>query len=487
VEEQTENKSNSNETAIGLWDNLANLLRDKYGSQCSGTWFGNVSVLGYSDQDGLRLGVPSEWIRNWINNHYLEAMAEILSSITAGQSQISLTVDASLPKENPNPPAAPDNDDKNGAVPIGTKPALETTPTSPGETNPSAEKHHFLPQFTFDTFLEADCNRLAYNACRRLADRPDGSFNPLIIYGGAGLGKTHLLRAIENHLVIHRKDLRTVFVSSERFMIELVESLQRKTPSAFRSRFRSADILLIDDINKWNTAKMGTQDEFLNTFNDLHFEKKQIVISSNVHPQQSELSAPIKSRLDGGLVLEVSSPTVEICAAILSKKAEKEKILLPDEVIYLVANRYNSSIRLLEGALKKIMFYAETYDCRNITADMVNNALSDLPSPVDQRPSLEKIIQTISLHFDLRFTDIISASRKKSITYPRHLAMFLCRKHTTHSLPEIGERFGGRDHTTVLHAVRKIKTACETPGSTSARDITLIETSLKSSPLVTAN
>ncbi len=484
MEKQTESKDNIDEIAVGLWENLSSLLREKLGLPCTSTWFGQVRALGYSENDGLQLGVPSEWKKTWISKNYLTIIEEMLSEITAKSGRVFLTVDKSLEEINtPGLPAADENE-----PPVASSQPLETqSAEAPANADAPTTRHNFLPQFTFDTFVEADCNRLAYNACRRVAEQPDASFNPLIIYGGAGLGKTHLLRAIENQIIAEHHNLRVVFVSSERFMNELVHHLQKKTPSAFRDRFRSADVLLIDDINKWNMAKEYTQDEFLNTFNDLYLGKKQIVVSSNIHPQQSELTAPIKSRLDGGLVLRVSSPTVETCAAILSKKAEKEKLKIPSDIIYSVANRYHSSIRLLEGALKKIAFYIETYKCDTITADIVNNALADLPSPTEQRPPLEKILQTVSLHFDVRFSDLIAASRKKSIAYPRHLAMYLCRKYTAHSLPEIGERFGGRDHTTVIHAIKKITKELDDPDASTARDVLAIENILSASPLLAVN
>ena len=479
VTKDLETETALDEIASGLWQKLDSLLReqlaDKLSPQGFATWFGGIAAHSYSEAEGLHLLVPNNWVRTWLTKHYLPLMQDLLSDITASKTRITLTVDESLAAQATEQALSiPRTDEQTGD-------GLSSTPPSPhGRADKS---HHFLPQFTFDTFVEAECNRFAYNACRRVAEHPDATFNPLIIYGGTGLGKTHLLRAIENYLVARRGDLNTVFVSSERFMNELVDHLKRKTPSAFRTRFRSADVLLIDDINKWRLAAESTQDEFLNTFNDLYLDKKQIVVSSNVHPRQSELSGPIKSRFDGGLVLEVSAPTVETSAAIISKKAEDEKIKLPTDVIYLVANRYHTSIRMLEGALKRIVFYAETYKCDKITVDIANNALADLPSTSEQRPSLDKIIHTVSLHFDTRFDDLLAASRKKSIAYPRHLAMYLCRKLTSHSLPEIGQKFGGRDHTTVLHAINKIKKQVAKPSSSTASDVATIESIIKNSAL----
>ena len=463
---------NGDEIAVGLWDQLNSLLKNELSSQCLKTWFSNIHPSRYSDEDGLQLDVPNDFIRVWIIKHYLSLMEELLSNITSTEGKIIVAVNKELEGEQlPGPAeAAAVLSEPKEDRPSGASVSRQTSP-------------RLLPHFSFDNFIVADCNRMAYNACRSVAESPIGTYNPLIIFGGTGLGKTHMLRAIENHLLAHRSDLRTIFVSSEKFMNEYIYHTFKKTVAAFRDRFRSADVLLIDDIQEWNQMKKNTQGEFLNTFNELYQGERQIVISSNVHPQFSDLSGPIKSRFDGGLVLEVRSPTVETCAAILSQKAEEARLKLQPEVVYWVANRYHSSIRQLEGALKKLVFYQDTYHPDEITIDVASNALADLPVDADDRITMSKIIHNVSAHFDVRFNDLISASRKKSVAYPRHLAMYLCRRLTDHSLPEIGQQFGGRDHTTVLHAINKIEKEMELADSTASRESQIIEEKIKSAKL----
>lgn len=490
-----QNNTQLSEIATGLWSTIRSHLMEELSPQCFSTWFSKVQASQYSEIDGLILKVPSNWEKIWIVKRYQSTLEELLSEITSEKSRITFLVDESLADKTEStttvgndirPPHGDDLSKRTNeeiALIKKTESTGEFQADSSGNQASSPIKHRFLPHFTFETFIVGDSNNLAYTACRRVAEDLS-CYNPLIIYGGTGLGKTHLLRAIEDHLRNHRPELNTIFVSSERFMNDLIYHIRQRTTSDFRGSYRTADIILIDDIQEWNEVKQATQIEFLNTFNDLHLSNRQIVVSSNIHPEYSGLSAPIKSRFDSGLVVEVKEPALETRIAILRSISDREKLNIPSEVHLMVANRVQSSIRQLEGALKTIVHYAETNNCSNISLEVASSALADLPTDAKEQTTIEEIIFTVTSYFDdVTSTQLLSSSRKKHIATARHLAMYLCRQLTDHSLPEIGNRFGGRDHTTVIYAINKIKNEISNVGSSIETHFRNISAKIKKAPL----
>jgi len=324
------------------------------------------------------------------------------------------------------------------------------------------------PRYTFDSFVVGPSNRFAHAACLAVAEAPAEAYNPLFIYGGVGLGKTHLMQAIAQHSRMYHSHRRVVYVSSETFTNELINALQHKAMPAFRAKYRSVDILLIDDI-QFIAGKESTQEEFFHTFNALFEVNKQIVISSDRPPREiPHLEERLRSRFEWGLAADVQPPDFETRTAIIRKKAEDEGLDVPQDVLLYIAQQAQSNIRELEGALTRVVAYARAIG-RPVTVELAAEALKDLLAAQHPQPvSIAQIQQCVARYFGVRHTDLVSKSRSRNVAFPRQVAMYLARILTDMSLPAIGEEFGGRDHTTVLHACEKIKAQLATDPSLAA-------------------
>jgi chromosomal replication initiator protein len=313
------------------------------------------------------------------------------------------------------------------------------------------------PRYTFDTFIVGSSNQFAHAACRAVAEAPSRSYNPLFIYGGVGLGKTHLMHAIGHYVLLHDRNLALTYISSERFMNEMINAVRYDRLIDFRERYRSVDVLLVDDV-QFLAGKEGTQNEFFHTFNALYDSQKQIVLSSDCPPHEIEqLEERLRSRFEWGLIADIQSPDLETKVAILKKKAEAEAVPLPDSVAIYVAGRIKSNIRELEGSLIRLIAYASLTG-RELTVDLAQEVLRNVKDHEEKAITIDHIQKFVSDYYQLKLNDLKSRNNSKSIAMPRQVAMYLC-KHLTHaSLPEIGRSFGGKHHSTVIHSIRKVET-----------------------------
>lgn len=335
----------------------------------------------------------------------------------------------------------------------------KSMPASGGSINKSSinEQTNLNSRYTFDTFVVGNNNKFAHAASLAVAEAPAEAYNPLFIYGGVGLGKTHLMQSVAHFILNDNSKAKVLYVTSEKFTNELINSIRDDKNEEFRRKYRNIDVLLVDDI-QFIAGKERTQEEFFHTFNALYEAKKQIIISSDRPPKEIEtLEERLRSRFEWGLIADIQAPDYETRVAILRKKAELENIDLPDDVMEYVANNVKSNIRELEGAVNKILAYSRLLLPQEITKDMAEAALKDLISPAEQTQITHTLIlEIVSEHFNVTPSDIVSKKRPREIAYPRQIVMYLCRKLTDMSLPKIGEILGKRDHTTVLHGYEKI-------------------------------
>ena len=327
----------------------------------------------------------------------------------------------------------------------------------PKVSNPPAIYNNLNPKYTFDTFVVGNNNKLAHAASLAVADAPAEAYNPLFLYGGVGLGKTHLMHSIAHHILTNTPKSKVLYVTSEKFTNELIDSIRHDKNADFRNKYRNIDVLLIDDI-QFIIGKESTQEEFFHTFNTLHEAKKQIIISSDKPPKDMEtLEERLRSRFEWGLTADIQSPDYETRMAILKKRAELDGLDIDDDVMQYVANNIQSNIRELEGALNKICAYS-TLERKPITVALAEDALKDLITPEGQQElTPELIMDIVSEHYNISISDMISKKKSKEIAYPRQIVMYLCRKYTTASLQAVGNMLGKRDHTTIIHGAEKIE------------------------------
>ena len=427
------------------WGKVKEGLRTRLGSEVVNRWLDPLRIVSVTDQ-GVMLEAPNAYLGDWVASHYAEAIkwyagGRALKIVTETTSTgMASVIHAALP----------------------TKPVLaEESPLAPTKppSDPRGEgvgARGLNPQFTFDRFVVGASNRFAHAASLAVAESPARAYNPLFIYGGVGLGKTHLMQAI-GQMIAHRSfGSRVVYLSSERFTNELIAAIQTKTTTRFRDRYRTVDVLLIDDIH-FIAQKEATQEEFFHTFNALYDAHKQIVISSDCRPKEIEgLEERLVSRFEWGLVTDIQPPDVETRMAILRKKAEEASVTVPDEVTDFIAQQITSNIRELEGALIRVVAYCHLFN-KPPTMATAQEVLKGMVSEVRARITLEEIQRRVAGYFQVEVGELRGVRRQRSVLYPRQVSMFLCRKLTEASLPEIGRAFGGRDHTTVLHAVEKIE------------------------------
>jgi len=415
----------------GLWARLLAALEGRIPPAALDTWV-RPSRLVAVEGDHIQLCAPNKFLRDWLVDHYLDALQAAAHECLGGSPRVSVHVErASEPSPQSREPAASD-----------FKPALAAG---------------LNPRYTFETFVVGSSNQFAQAACQAVAELPSKAYNPLFIYGGVGLGKTHLLHAVGHQITRRFPQLAITYLSSERFTNELINAIRYDRTAGFRAKYRTIDLLLVDDI-QFISGKERTQEEFFHTFNDLYDSRKQIVVSSDSSPKEiPDIEERLRSRFEWGLIADIQPPDFETRVAILKKKAEIERVRLPDEIAYLIGSRVKSNIRELEGSLTRMIAFCALTG-REMTADLAQEVLADLWGEEEKIITIEHIQRDVSEFFGLRLADLKAKTRTKAVAFPRQVAMYLSRQLTHASLAEVGRAFGGKDHTTVLHAVGKIQT-----------------------------
>jgi chromosomal replication initiator protein len=430
-------------TADSLWDEVSGRLRGALNEATFSTWFGEAAGADLSD-DAFTLAVPNDFTREWIEGHFLGLIRAAVKDATGHERSVRLTVrDFSAARFSPQP-----SDD--GAVSVEAPPrAAPEHPAAFGGMN---------PKYTFDLFVIGSSNRFAHAAALAVAEAPAQAYNPLFIYGSTGLGKTHLLQAIGQYVGEHGNGLTARYVTSETFMNDFINSLRDKRIEGFKQRYRTYDVLLVDDV-QFLEGKDRMQEEFFHTFNTLYEAGKQIVLSSDRPPKEiATLEERLRSRFEWGLITDIQPPDLETRIAILRKKVKTDQINVPDpDVLTYVAERVTTNIRELEGALTRVVALSSLTG-RAMTVELAEDVLRDVfPQGQPVEISIRRIQETVSERFGMTIGELCSAKRSQAIAYPRQVAMYLSRALTDSSLPKIGKEFGGRDHTTVMHANAKIE------------------------------
>jgi chromosomal replication initiator protein len=424
-------------TAASLWDEVCERLRGALNETTFQTWFAEAEGLEL-DGDTFSIGVPNDFTREWIEGHFLGLIAAAVKDSIGGERHVRLVV------AQAEPPLA--------VVPDAPVAAVPSAPPRP-EPSPALST-----KYTFDSFVIGSSNRFAHAAALAVAEAPAQAYNPLFIYGGTGLGKTHLLQAIGQYIAEHQSHLTTKYVTSETFMNDFINSLRDKRIEGFKHRYRSYDLLLIDDVQFFE-HKDRLQEEFFHTFNSLYEAGRQIVLSSDRPPREiATLEARLRSRFEWGLITDIQPPDLETRIAILRKKVKTDGIYVPDpEVLTFIAGLVSTNIRELEGALTRVVAFSSLTG-RPMTVELAQDVLKDVfPQGEASEVSIEKIQAIISERFGLSLEELCGDKRSQAIVYPRQVAMYLSRELTDSSLPKIGREFGGRDHTTVIHATSKIQ------------------------------
>ena len=481
--------------SVELWQQCVDLLRDELPAQQFNTWIRPLQVEAEGDE--LRVYAPNRFVLDWVNEKYLGRLLELLgehgngiapalslligsrrssapraapnaplaASVAASQAQQAAQVAAVAAPAAPAPvPAAPQVEDapsRDSFDSMGENTAVVAPPSSRTEQRTvqveGALKHtsYLNRTFTFENFVEGKSNQLARAAAWQVADNPKHGYNPLFLYGGVGLGKTHLMHAVGNHLLKKNPNAKVVYLHSERFVADMVKALQLNAINEFKRFYRSVDALLIDDI-QFFARKERSQEEFFHTFNALLEGGQQVILTSDRYPKEIEgLEERLKSRFGWGLTVAVEPPELETRVAILMKKADQAKVDLPHDAAFFIAQRIRSNVRELEGALKRVIAHSH-FMGRDITIELIRESLKDLLALQDKLVSVDNIQRTVAEYYKIKISDLLSKRRSRSVARPRQVAMALSKELTNHSLPEIGDVFGGRDHTTVLHACRKI-------------------------------
>ena len=441
-----------------LWPQVMKELEAHLSQMTIERWFNNIIDVD-KQQSTLYLKVHSEGQAEWMESHYSQLLQESIIRAADEQLDVVFMVDGGNEQEKAAAPSRVHNVNVGNPGNIGNIGNLGGYQRSEGG---AAHGSSFNPRYNFESFVVGSGNRFAHAAALAVADRPAKNYNPLFLYGGSGLGKTHLMHAIGNRLQQQRPQANIIYISSETFTNEFIASVRQGSAHKFKNRYRTADILLIDDI-QFLTGKEGTQEEFFHTFNALHSQNKQIVISSDRHPKDiSKLEERLRSRFEGGLITDIQPPDLETRIAILQYKASIGNLKITDDAISYIADNIASNIRELEGALNRVKYYAIINEYPIINLDMTEMVMEDiLPNKKRQALSPELIKNSVADYYGIQPGDLVSPRRDQSITRPRHVAMYLCQTLLNMSLNEIGENFGKRDHTTVLHGTKKIATDIE--------------------------
>lgn len=427
--------------SANVWQKCLGLLKEEYPAQQFNTWIRPLQAE--VDETSLVLLAPNRFVVDWVKKHFYTRIKELVGQLSADAIKlVSIEIGTKV--------ATPVIEE---SVSIREAPAIKVA----AKTSVDHYKNSYLnKKFIFESFVEGNSNQLARAASLQVAERPGDAFNPLFIYGGVGLGKTHLMHAIGNAILKNNPEAKVLYLHSERFVADMVKALQTNSINEFKRFYRSLNALLIDDI-QFFAGKDRSQEEFFHTFNALLEGQQQIILTSDRYPKEIEgVEERLKSRFGWGLTVAVEPPELETRVAILISKAELSNIELPYEVAFFIAKRIRSNVRELEGALRRVIANAH-FTGKPITIEFVNDALRDLLALQDKLVTIENIQKTVAEYYKVKVADILSKRRSRSIARPRQMAMALAKELTNHSLPEIGDHFGGRDHTTVIHACRKVK------------------------------
>lgn len=424
------------------WEKCKSTLKEKIHPHNFESWIEPIDFISYKNNN-LELAVPSSFFVEWINEHYKETIANIYEELSGSKITIIISENGTWNKHKEN-----------------------SSPDTPSTINIKQikEKTNLNEKYTFDSFVVGKSNEFCHASAKAVVAKLADAYNPLFIYGGVGLGKTHLMQAIGNAVLEKNPNLNVLYLSSEKFVNDLINSIQRGSMSYFRKKYRNLDILLIDDI-QFIGGKERTQEEFFHTFNTLFEMKKQIVMSSDKFPKDiTNMEERLRSRFSWGLISDIQPPELEIKIAIVKKLVAQNGFEIDDEVAMFLARKVKSNIRELEGCVARVMAYAsltrKTSD-KNIGMDLARETLKGIYDDTAKSLDIKQVQKAVCDFYSIKNSDIRSKSRLKSVTMPRHVAMYLCREFTNTSLPEIGAAFGGRDHTTVMHAVSKVKDELE--------------------------
>ncbi|HEV2830253.1 MAG TPA: chromosomal replication initiator protein DnaA [Pyrinomonadaceae bacterium] len=439
-----------------LWESLRRTIKTKLHVESFETWFNPIRFEGIDQaQRMIRLCAPNLVVRDWVKSHYSNLIDQSLVELSLSGYSVDWRVSEDIGKQN----LAQNGTSRNVSVPLQTVQASPTAtvgaavaPARRSSVDPSLNS-----KYTFDSFVVGSCNQFAHAASVAVAEAPGKTYNPLYLYGGVGLGKTHLMHACGHAIKERNPHLRVSYLSSERFMNELINSIRYDRTQGFREQYRSVDVLLIDDI-QFMAGKERTQEEFFHTFNTLYEEQKQIVISSDCPPREiPTLEERLHSRFEWGLIADLEPPDLETKVAILKRKAEVIGFAVPDDVALFIASRVKNNVRELEGSLIRLLAISSLRGIplsKELARDAIRNiATEDEPGVI----AIEQIQKTVAIAYKLTAGQLISKSNSREISFPRQIAMYLCKKLTKHSYPEIGRAFGGKHHTTVMHSCEKIR------------------------------
>lgn len=478
------------------WETVSNALKRELGDDIWNSWIKPLNIVSAAEGQ-LQLAAPSRFARDWVSPRYGELIKSLWGQQDPSVKNIDIIV-ASLSAPVAPVVAKPVLEEEPVSTPAPYKSYTETTsryaasdevdlPKEPSaEVSASARLNTTMeedllaaldPRFTFDNFVVGKPNELAHAAARRVADQKEVTFNPLFLYGGVGLGKTHLMHAIAWQIYRNNPKRKVLYLSAEKFMYKFIRALRFKDTMAFKEQFRSVDVLMIDDV-QFISGKDNTQEEFFHTFNALVDQNRQVIISADKSPSDLEgMEERLRSRLGWGLVADIHPTNYELRLGILQAKADQMGIKIDPRVLEFLSHKITSNVREMEGALNRIAAHADLVG-RDITIETAQECLSDLIRANDRRITIDEIQTKVAEHFNIRVADMHSARRARTVARPRQVAMFLAKQLTQRSLPEIGRKFGGRDHTTVMHAVRKVEELCKSDPSFS-EDVNLLRRMLE--------
>lgn len=445
----------SQEELEHIWQETLNKIKEKLSNPSFNTWFSDTKPVHLTENNHLLIKVPNNFIKDWLEQRYLALIGEIIFSLTKNKCTIKFLTPEELEKEMNKINSQTNSESKTD---YKNRDANNNKNKTPDIKNNNTDFAGLNPKYTFDTFVVGNSNRFAHAASLAVAEAPAKAYNPLFIYGDVGLGKTHLMQAIAHFILDHTPESKVMYVSSETFTNELINAIKDDRTREVREKYRNIDILLVDDI-QFLAGKERTQEEFFHTFNALHESNRQLIISSDRPPKEiPTLEDRLRSRFEWGLITDMQKPDLETRIAILRKKADLVELSVPNEVIIYIANQIQSNIRELEGALIKVIAYSSLVD-KEIDTDLAQEALKDLIAKKNESfkvIDIDLIKKIVIDYYNLKMDDMNSKKRTQNIAFPRQIAMYLARELTDLSLPQIGEEFGGRDHTTVLHAHNKV-------------------------------
>ncbi|WP_028550662.1 chromosomal replication initiator protein DnaA [Paenibacillus sp. UNC451MF] len=423
------------------WQQVLSIIQTRLSKPSYETWFTSTRAVIFNESKVV-ICAPNNFAREWLENRYTKLIKDTIFDYIGKPTEVKFIIESEEEKAAGTPSSNPN-------IPVKAPTAV------PEETF----SHMMNPKYTFDTFVIGSGNRFAHAASLAVAEAPAKAYNPLFLYGGVGLGKTHLMHAIGHYVLEHNPSAKVLYISSEKFTNEFINAIRDNRGESFRNKYRNIDVLLIDDI-QFLAGKEQTQEEFFHTFNALHEERKQIIISSDRPPKEiPTLEERLRSRFEWGLITDIQPPDLETRIAILRKKAKAENLEIPNEAMVYIANQIDTNIRELEGALIRVVAYSSLIN-EDITSHLAAEALKDIiPSSRPKVITIQDIQQKVGEFYGLKMEDFKARKRTKMVAYPRQIAMYLAREMTDFSLPKIGEAFGGRDHTTVIHAHEKISEA----------------------------